>query len=231
MTTDARTSKQETQEKTIIDDVIMVFLSLVSVFLLFFEVLSDHSPQQLRALDTADIVIASIFFGEFWIRFLKSGDKKLFFRKHWWELLASIPVASSTTQALRGLNLLRLVRVIRLLRLLRLLVRLKVVLAASSRFAEQTHLIYISVVGGFVLMSAALGFHYMEAGANPNVHSLWDSFWWTIVTITTVGYGDIYPVTTGGRIIAIFLMLGGIATFSAITATISAYIINKQKQV
>lgn len=230
MTTDVKASDREAPQKTIVDDVAMVFLSLISVFLLFFEVLSAHSPQQMRALDTADVVIASIFFVEFWVRFFKASDKKLFLRKHWWELIASIPITSSMTQALRGLNLLRLIRVIRLLRLLRLLVRLKIVLAASSRFAEQTHLIYISIVGGFVLMSAALGFHYMEAGVNPNVHSLWDSFWWTVVTITTVGYGDIYPVTTGGRIIAIFLMLGGIATFSAITATISAYIINKQKQ-
>ena len=207
----------------------MVFLSLISVFLLFFEVLSAHSPQQLRALDAADMVIAIIFFVEFWLRFFKAGNKKLFFRKHWWELLASIPITSSMTQALRGLNVLRLIRVMRLLRLLRLLVRLKVVLAASSRFTEQTHLIYISVVGGFLLISAALGFHYMEAGVNPNVHSLWDSFWWTIVTITTVGYGDIYPVTTGGRILAIFLMLGGIATSSAVTASISAYIIRREK--
>lgn len=226
MTTDTKTSEEEAHGKTIVDDALMVFLSLISVFLLFFEVLSAHSPQQMRALDAADLVIAIIFFGEFWIRFFKAGDKKLFLRKHWWELLASIPIPSTTTQALRGLNVLRLIRVIRLLRLL----RLKVVLAASSRFTEKTHLIYISVVAGLVLMSAALGFHYMEAGVNPNVHSLWDSFWWTVVTITTVGYGDIYPVTTGGRIIAIFLMLGGIACFSAITATISAYIISKQKK-
>ena len=70
----------------------------------------------------------------------------------------------------------------------------------------------------------------MEAGHNENVKSLWDSFWWTIVTITTVGYGDIYPVTTGGRILAIFLMLGGIATFSAATATIAAHLIERNKK-
>jgi voltage-gated potassium channel len=70
----------------------------------------------------------------------------------------------------------------------------------------------------------------MEAGINPNVHSLWDSFWWTIVTITTVGYGDIYPVTTGGRILAIFFMLGGTATVGTATAAIAAYLINKKYQ-
>lgn len=108
------------------------------------------------------------------------------------------------------------------------MVRLRIILNASARFAEQTYLIYIATVGGMVIMAGALGFHYMEAGVNPNVHSLWDSFWWTVVTLTTVGYGDIYPVTTGGRILAIFLMLGGIATFSAVTATIGAYLVNKK---
>lgn len=78
-------------------------------------------------------------------------------------------------------------------------------------------------------MSAALGFYYMEVNVNENVSSLWDAFWWTVVTITTVGYGDIYPVTTAGRILAIALMLGGIGTFSSITAAIAAYTISKNK--
>ena len=68
----------------------------------------------------------------------------------------------------------------------------------------------------------------MESEVNPNVHGLWDSFWWAIVTITTVGYGDIYPVTTGGRVLAIFLMLGGIATMGAATAAITAYVIERK---
>ncbi len=124
-------------------------------------------------------------------------------------------------------SLLRLIRVIRLLRLIRFAVRMKVIVSASSKFAEQTYLIYIATLGGIVVLFGALGFHYMEAGVNPNVHGLWDSFWWTIVTITTVGYGDIYPVTTGGRILAILLMLGGITTFSAVTASITAYVLKR----
>ena len=209
-------------------DAIMILLSLVSVFLLFFEILAEHTPQQSHALGIADICIASIFLFEFCVRLLRAPNRALFLRRHWWELLASIPISTEATQALRGLNLLRIVRLIRLLRLIRFLVRLKIILNASTRFAEQTYLIYICTLAGIIIMSGALGFHYMEAGVNPNVHSLWDSFWWTVVTITTVGYGDIYPVTTGGRIIAIFLMLGGIATLSAVTAVIAAYLVSQK---
>lgn len=216
--------------ESIVDDLLMIFLSLVSVFLLSFEVLADHSPEQTQALEVADIAIALIFLGEFGYRLARAPERGLFLRKHWWELLASIPITSSTTQALRGLNLLRVFRLVRLLRLVRFLVRLKVLVNASREFAEEAYLLYLCTLVGVVVLSGALGFHYFEAEVNPNVHGLWDSFWWTISTVTTVGYGDIYPVTTGGRILAIFLMLGGVATVSAVTAAIAATLVERRER-
>ena len=210
-------------------DALMIALSLVSVGLLFFEVLADHSPAQTRSLELADLAIAFIFLGEFSVRLYRAPKKSLFLRKHWWELLASIPFTSETTQVLRAFNLLRLFRLMRLLRLIRFAVRFKILLDNSARFARQTYLVYICTTAGLVILSGALGFHYMESEVNPNVHGLWDSFWWTIVTITTVGYGDITPVTTGGRVLAILLMLGGIATMGAATAAITAYVIERKQ--
>lgn len=207
----------------------MIALALVSVFLLFFEVLADHSPAQTRSLELADLTIAFIFLSEFSIRLYRAPQRVLFLRQHWWELLASIPFTSETTQILRAFNLLRLFRLMRLLRLIRFAVRFKILLENSARFAQQTYLVTICTLAGIVITAGALGFHYMEAKVNPNVHGLWDCFWWTIVTITTVGYGDIYPVTTGGRVLAIFLMLGGIATMGAATAAITAYVIERKK--
>jgi len=216
--------------REIFDDIAMIGLALVSVGLLVFEVVADHSPAQLRTLEVADTVIALIFLTEFVYNLVRAPNRAAWLRGHWWELLASIPINHGTAQLLRGLRLLRVFRLMRLLRLVRFVVRFKVMLQVAGEFAEQTYLIYIATIGGVVLASGALGFHYMEAGANPNVHSLWDSFWWTVVTVTTVGYGDIYPVTTGGRILAIFLMLGGIATMGAITGAIAAYFIKRSKE-
>jgi voltage-gated potassium channel len=210
---------------TILDDLLMVILSLVSVFLLIFEVVHDQSAEQSQVLHHADLMIAFIFLSEWTIRFIKAPDRPLFARRHWWELLASIPLSIDTIQALRGLQLLR---ILRLIRLIRLAVRLKVLLDASQRFTEQTYLVYIMTVTGLIIMGGALGFHYVEFGVNPNVKSFWDSFWWATVTTTTIGYGDIYPVTIAGRLIAILVMFTGIGTLGVFTATIAAYII-KQK--
>ena len=206
----------------------MIALALVSVGLLFFEVLAEHTPAQTRSLELADLTIAFIFLGEFSFRLWRAPHRALFLRGHWWELLASIPFTSETTQILRAFNLLRLFRLMRLLRLIRFAVRFKILLENSARFAQQTYLVYICTLAGVVILAGALGFHYMESEVNPNVHGLWDCLWWTIVTITTVGYGDIYPVTTGGRVLAIFLMLGGIATMGAATAAITAYVIERK---
>lgn len=93
----------------------------------------------------------------------------------------------------------------------------------------RTYLIYLLSVVGAITLSTALAFYHFEAGRNPNVHGVWDSFWWAIVTMTTIGYGDVYPVTTGGRIVAILLMFAGIGTLGVATAAIAAYFVRNDQ--
>jgi voltage-gated potassium channel Kch len=76
-----------------------------------------------------------------------------------------------------------------------------------------------------LVLAGGLGFHYFESGRNPEVVTLGDSLWWVIVTLTTVGYGDISPVTSGGRLVALVLMVAGIGTLSMSTAAIAAYLV------
>ncbi len=75
-----------------------------------------------------------------------------------------------------------------------------------------------------VLCSVAL--YVAENGANKAISSPLDALWWGITTMTTVGYGDIYPVTAEGRIAASILMILGIGLYSAITATVTSFLIS-----
>lgn len=214
---------KEILNKTLIDDVAMILLALLSVSLLILETNSDLSSSQTRILDITDISIASIFLVEWLARFQSADKKAEFFKKYWWELLASIPIPSDFAQALRAL------RILRVLRILRLAVRLKRISEISDRLSKHHYAIQILVVFLSITFIASMIFDTFERGFNQNVHNTWDSFWWAMVTATTIGYGDIYPVTNGGRIVAIFLMIFGIGTLGLLTAKIASTIIREER--
>lgn len=98
-------------------------------------------------------------------------------------------------------------------------------MSETNRKDLLTYLAYVAVLVGAVALAGTLGFHYFESGTNPNDKSLFDAFWWSMVTLTTIGYGDIYPVTAGGRIVAMFLMMIGIGLLSVSTAGVAAYLV------
>jgi voltage-gated potassium channel len=81
---------------------------------------------------------------------------------------------------------------------------------------------YVALVSMVVVSLGALGMYAVEHGRNTQIHSVGDAFWWSIVTATTVGYGDLSPTTTEGRLIAVVLMLVGIGFISILTATIAS---------
>jgi len=136
-----------------------------------------------------------------------------------WQYIKSNPLdLASIIPPIRGARLLRLVR------LLRVASDLGSVLE-TSRWGKRTIIIgKIGLVWVAVLIISALGLFWAEQGQNEHILNLGDAIWWAIVTMTTVGYGDVYPVTGEGRIAAGILMILGIAFFSFLTATLTASI-------
>lgn len=137
----------------------------------------------------------------------------------WFDLLL---VAVTAPFAPSGLQAARMVRLIRV-------VRVGIALTAAFRHVRavlrhrQFHI--VALVAGIAVVLGAFGIYSVEFDANPNIRSLGDAFWWAVVTSTTVGYGDISPVTTEGRIIAIVLMLVGIGVIGAFTATVASFFV------
>lgn len=207
------------------NELIIVVLSIVSVGLLVFEVVADLKPHQQLLIERLDVGIALVFLTDFFWRLKNAQDRRKFMKSCWWELLAAIPITSEVTRALRGLRVLRLLRV---LRVVRLAVRLNILTQRARTFNETTNVLTISVTIVTIVLCGALAFHYFEFGVNQNVKSFWDSVWWAIITVTTVGYGDIYPITTGGRIIAIILLVVGLGTFGVYAAAVATWMLNRK---
>jgi voltage-gated potassium channel Kch len=88
-----------------------------------------------------------------------------------------------------------------------------------------SYLGYGFAVVALVILTGALGFHAVEVGRNPSINGLGDSLWWALVTATTIGYGDIVPATTAGRVFGGFVMFTGIGVLGIWTAAIAAYLI------
>lgn len=82
---------------------------------------------------------------------------------------------------------------------------------------KQPLVIYITLAGNLLTTFGAYVFYHLESGMNPNVQHFFDAYWWAMSTVTTVGFGDIVPMTTEGRLVAMFLMVTGILCFFAFT--------------
>ena len=131
-----------------------------------------------------------------------------YLRGHWIDLVALIPVA-------RGLRVARLFRVLRLTRFFASSYR-AVVLAERMRGAHGIALVVVAWTA--VTAICCIAFYALESDVNPALQSPLDAAWWGVTTITTVGYGDISPVTGEGRLVASALMVLGIGLFGAVTA-------------
>lgn len=116
----------------------------------------------------------------------------------------------------------RLVRAIRIVRMLRGVKALIPIIRRIGMSRTQNILISYVIILTIVMMYCSLAFYSFEKGVNPNVNEFFDAIWWAFISITSVGYGDIYPLTFEGRIIGIVLTLLGMGLFSLITAGLAS---------
>jgi voltage-gated potassium channel len=99
--------------------------------------------------------------------------------------------------------------------------------ARESRTYLRKHAASVALgAAGLTWLSAAAAFTLVEdVGVDGRLHSFFDALWWSTTTITTVGYGDVFPITTAGRIIGGFTMVVGISTFAVVTAKVAEFLV------
>ena len=151
-----------------------------------------------------------IFALDYAARLLLSGDRWRWFYRHLFDL------------AIVALPVLRPLRLVRLVILISALQR-----AAGSAIRGR---VVVYTVSGAVLLAVVASLAVLDAErGTPGAHitDFGQALWWSITTITTVGYGDMTPVTTTGRVIAVLLMIGGITLVGSITATLASWIVER----
>jgi voltage-gated potassium channel len=195
-----------------------IFIGTISllafgVAVLYYLIPDPEISQVLFILDT---IYAIIFLIDFTLRYLVVEDRKRYLLSWGWlALVTSIP----------GLPALRIIRSLLVLRNVREIKRVtpaEIEAQARERIAESV--LYVTVVIGLIVITVgSILIVWVEADTpGAVITSGNDAMWWSLVTVSTVGYGDEYPVTVAGRIIGVFMILVGVALFTTLTSYLAS---------
>jgi len=202
-------------------------LIAASALAISVETVPSLPPGALRGLALFEVVVLVIFAAEYLLR-LVCAPRPLRYAFSFWgivDLLSCLPliaVLNANWAALRTLRLLRLVRVLKLLHANKALLRLQGALRHS-----RGELVVFAFLGFIVLYIAAVGIYIFEHEAQPEAFgSIPMSLWWAVVSFTTVGYGDAYPITPAGRIFTGAVLFVGLGVIAVPTAIITSALIN-----
>lgn len=198
---------------------------ILSIYCLASLVVSTffHLPVEVsRLIDVVDDGICIFFLIEFGIRLYQAEDKLKFMKWGWIDVLSSIP----TFDMLRAGRALRLVRLLRILRAFR---STKNIVHHIFKNKTQGAFTTVSIIAVLMVIFSSIAILQVETDPNSNIKSAEDAIWWAYVTITTVGYGDKFPVTTEGRIIAALLMTTGVGLFGTFTGFLASWFVEKKE--
>lgn len=192
-------------------DVPLTLLALAFLASYAWQVLDPRMGHGLSEwLTVVSWAVWAAFALDFAIRLALADDRGQYALHHWYDV------------ALIALPVLRPLRLLRLVALLRILDR-----SAAGSLAGRV-VVYVSGAASLAVFLGALATLDAEQEANgANITSFGDALWWACTTVTTVGYGDRYPVTTTGRCVAVVLMMFGIGLVGAVTAAVTAWILGR----
>lgn len=209
---------RQLEDKLTLLNLVVTILSIYVLGALLYDTIYVISPETSKLLNYIDYAICALFLLDFSIRFYFAESKLKFMRWGWIDLISSIPMVDF-------LRVGRLFRLIRLLRVIRAFRSTRQFVHHIFKNKTQGALTSVSIFAILVVIFSAIAILQVERDPNSNIKTAEDALWWSYVTITTVGYGDRYPVTTEGRLIASVLMTAGVGLFGTFTAYIASFFV------
>jgi voltage-gated potassium channel len=191
-------------------ELFILALSILSLFnWVTYFILDDIQME--RVVLIVDALLSLIFLADFFFRLLTAKNKANYFLRQygWLDLLSSLPIPQA--------KIFRLGRVIRITRLLHAQgLRQTISEFLVQRAGSAVYLVFVLIV--LVLQFGSVAILAAERGApDAEIRTASDAIWWAVVTMSTVGYGDEYPVTNNGRLVAILVIVVGVALFGVVT--------------
>jgi len=214
------------RKKYIAYNITMALLSVVIGIILIIQLTMNLSHEIEMLLTAIDFIIWVIFVVDYVVRIYKSKNKKKFIRRNLIDLISIIPLYS-IFRVFKGLKILkigRLARIAEVSKVVRILAITRRTNKNISEFMKTNNFNHTIGIAMIIIFVGSVIMSYVEK------ISIGDALWWSIVTVTTVGYGDISPKTALGRIVASVLMIMGIGFIGSLTSTLSTYFINKEEE-
>jgi voltage-gated potassium channel len=203
---------QDMSMRAVAWQIVILVLSLITLVFVAVDTLFDVTAGTAELFFLIDTAICVVFLADVAYRGVFHSDRKRFWRWGWIDLISSIP-------AVAFLRWGRLVRVVRIFRALRAFRSSREVIGYLFRDPAQGSVFTVALASFTLVVFGSVAILNLEApSAGSNIASASDALWWSFVTVTTVGYGDYYPVTAVGRVTAALLMAAGVGLFGTLTA-------------
>ena len=198
----------------------LIFLSIISFS---YETVPDLEPGTRKILRIIEVFCVIIFTIEYVLRIYVADKKSEFIFSFFGviDFLAILPFYLTLGVDLRSLRALRFLRLFRILKLMRYNKAINRFTTAIKTAKEEILLfLFVTLI---LIYFASVGIYYFEHEAQPeHFASIFDSLWWAIITLTTVGYGDVYPITVGGKVFTFLILMIGLGIVAIATGIISS---------
>ena len=214
-------------------DVPFLIVAIASIPFLLLELVSDRLPGSDRnLLVVVNVVVFLVFSVDYVMEFRAASNKAEYAKHEWASLVIVLSQVMALVPSLMGFGFLRILRVLRLGTIVARFFAIGEEVENSGRQVLRRHAAQFAFGLAFMtwIMSAAAFTLAEDVGDGRRVHSFFDALWWSSATITTVGYGDIAPVTPAGRVVGVFTMLVGISTFSVVTAKAAQFLLKVEEE-